>query len=187
MSTKSFTMENYEKKGKRRRALIIWALLIAAALAFVGFRLGWFGGQQALIAGDLFPGASDQALAGHLPDMSEEQIKQQMQQIADASKFSFKINAQPIFENGASAGTLRIENPHHNVYPFVVEIFLANTQEKIYDSGGVLPNHHIDSAKLDIALAKGHHDAYAEIYAYDPESGEYQGKSTVTLTIIVNN
>ena len=119
--------------------------------------------------------------------MSEEEIKEQMQRAADESRFSFKINAKPMFEYGDGEGTLRIENPNHNVYPFVVDIYLDGVKEHIFSSGGLLPNQHIDRAKLSKALPKGDHGATARISVYDPKTNELLGKSEVKLHIIVKN
>ena len=118
---------------------------------------------------------------------SEAEIRRQMQREADKSKFSFKINSRPTFNDGADAGTLQIENPNHNIYPFVVKIILRETGEEIYDSGGILPDHHINKAKLTKVLPKGNHRATAYIKAYDPKTNTYSGQAAVSLTLIINN
>jgi len=142
--------------------------------------------SNSIISGDIFPGGGS-AENGHLPNMTKEEIQQQMQREADISKFSFKINSRPVFNSGSDAGTLRIENPNHNLYPFVVKIFLDETGEELYNSGGILPNQHISTAKLSVDLPKGHHKATAYIRAYDPETNMYAGQSAVELTLVVNN
>lgn len=172
-----------DKKKKRDRAIVL-IIVGAIALALVLVSFYKTNATQDMLAGNLFPGTGV-AEAGHLPEMTEEQIMAQMQKVADETTFSFKINAQPIFEQGSSKGTLRIENPGHNVYPFVVEIYLSGTGQKIYDSGGVLPGHYIDTAKLDVPLEEGIHEAVAYINAFDPDTREYQGRSAVDLSIIV--
>lgn len=169
-------------RSKAALLIILFLLMMGVALYIVNRQEP----ERDLISGDLFPGAGDTD-DGTLPNLSEDEVREQMQKQADESKLSFKINAEPVFPDGKSAGTLRIENPNHNVYPFVVEIFLNATGEKIYDSGGILPNHHIDTAKLDKKLGKGSHEAVAHIKVFDPESQEYQGESLVSLNIIVKN
>ena len=136
------------------------------------------------IAGDIFP-KTGEAKEGHLPNMTEDAIKEQMQRAADENNFAFKINARPVFSAKSGEATLRIENPHHNIYPFVVKIFLNETGEEIYNSGGILPNHYINTAKLSKVPPKGEHGATAYIYAYDPYTNEYSGKSAVKLTLSV--
>ena len=135
---------------------------------------------------DRFPGSGG-AVPGQLPGMTEQDIMDQMQREADESTFAFKINTRPVFNNGNSAGALRIENPNHNAYPFVVKLFLNETAEEIYNSGGILPNHHIDTAKLTTPLERGEHAATAYIYAYDPDTGEYCGKAAVDLTVVIES
>lgn len=178
-----------DKKNKKKWLWLLLALLfIAGSVLFVGYQSGWFAKQKGpLVAGDLFPGENTDAGVGQLPGLTQEQIKDQMQKEADSTKFSFKINAEPVFENGNSKGNLRIENPNHNIYPFVVKIYLDATDEQIYDSGGVLPNHYINEAQLSTALTKGAHAATAVLSVFDPDTQELLGKSEVKLTIIVKN
>ena len=135
-------------------------------------------------SGGLFPG-SGSAAEGHLPDMTATEIMEQLQRKADESIFAFKINSRPVFSSGDSEGNLRIENPKHNTYPFVVKIFLNETSEEIYNSGGILPNHHIDTARLTKPLPKGTHAATAYVYAYDPGTNKYVGKAAVELTLLI--
>ncbi|MDL2224828.1 hypothetical protein LJC20_01255 [Eubacteriales bacterium OttesenSCG-928-M02] len=178
------------KKKRNQKAILILLLLlfVAAGIGIAGYFAGWFRKDPGpVVAGELFPDTGADAEDGHLPDMTEEQIKQQMQREADATKFSFKINAQPVFADGNSPGTLRIENPNHNKYPFVVDIYLDGSGEKVYASGGILPNHHINTAKLIKALQKGSHKAKAIISIYDPDTQKYLGESVVNLTLVVNH
>lgn len=180
-----------KKKGRKWfiRIVIMILLLIILLLTLHQcgyFKYPWESSPVPVVAGDLFPDSKD-AEDGHLKDMTEEEIKEQMQKIADASQFSFKINAKPDFENGRSAGNLRIENPNYNIYPMVVQITLDSTGEIIYDSGGVLPNQHIGNAKLTKVLSKGTHQATAHLYAYDPDTKTCQGESAAKLTITIKN
>ncbi|MGI6004293.1 MAG: hypothetical protein ACOX88_02605 [Christensenellales bacterium] len=184
---------NPSKSGKKRRrpitviVIIVLILLLILLLRQCGyFRFPWETPPAPIVAGDLFPDVVD-AVDGHLSGMTEEEILAQMQRIADESQFSFKINAKPEFLNGWSAGTLRIENPNYNVYPMVVQIVLDDTGEIIYDSGGILPDQHIDTARLTRVLRRGTHKATAHLYAYDPDTKVCQGESNVKLEITVKN
>ena len=184
---KSDTPNPKEERTNSKRILII--MLIIAAFAITTVCTLWLVNEPItnnLVSGDIFPGSGD-AVSGHLPKMTDSEIREQMQREADRSKFSFKINSRPIFNNGTSAGTLQIENPNHNLYPFVVKIVLDKNGEEVYNSGGILPNHHINTATLTTALPKGSHSATAYIQAYDPETNIYTGQSAVALTLIINN
>ena len=183
-------MKTSSAKRKRRKAIFCYFLLPLLAtlglticvVSLLDSRPPWETPKK----DNLFPGQGG-AEAGHLPNMTEKDIMEQLQKEADSSLFSFKINSQPAFKDGNSEGTLHIENPNHNTYPFVVEIFLNETGEKVYDSGGILPNHHIARAALTKTLPKGSHSATAYINVYDPETMEYLGKTAAELTLTVKN
>jgi hypothetical protein len=187
-------MKRTQTAPRRRRLAIILsssvlaaALLTTALLRWKGlFRFPWERSPPpaAIVAGDLFPGQGD-AESGHLSNMTPEQIMEQMQTAADAAYFSFKINARPVFEDGKAKGNLGIENPSYNIYPMVVQIFLDDTKELIYDSGGILPDQHIDNAELSVALEAGAYNATAYLNAYDPDTQEFQGKQAAALVITV--
>ena len=176
------------KSAKRRHRIILLMILAIFAGGATAHILKTAGLSPAknIIAGNIFP-ETGSAVEGHLPNMTEEAISEQMQLAADKNYFAFKINGLPVFKDGTSEGSLHIENPGHNLYPFVVEIFLNETQENIYNSGGILPNHHINTGKLTKALPKGKYAATAYISAYDPETLEYSGKSAVELTITITS
>jgi hypothetical protein len=185
--------ESPKKKRRSRTIVIVAALLALLAAAVVLHRLGFYKYPWEhyvpvpIVAGDLFPGASADAIEGYLANMTVDEIREQMQRVADEGYFSFKINARPVFENGKAAGNLEIENPSYNTYPMVVQIFLDDTEEMIFDSGGILPDHHIDNAELLTVLKAGTYNATAYLNAYDPVSLEWQGKSAAGLIITVQN
>jgi hypothetical protein len=188
-------MEPGKEKGERDSRRRIWiALIILLALAigvFTAHQLGylsfpWEKEAPPIVAGNLFPGEGD-AENGHLSNMTPEQIKEQMQKVVDENYLSFKINSRPVFSDGNAEGTLGIENPNNNAYPLVITIELDDTGEKIYDSGGIMPDHHIDTAKLSKVLEKGEYKATATINAYDPDTKELKGRQAAALIITVEN
>ncbi|MFR5080105.1 MAG: hypothetical protein ACLTDX_19695 [[Clostridium] innocuum] len=61
----------------------------------------------------------------------------------------------PVFENGKSKGTLRIENPPGNNYNIRVRIVKDEDQKEIYYSEGIRPGQVIKEDHLDEALKKG--------------------------------
>ena len=166
------------------RITVITAVVLAATVVWLASYFASPVDLQPPNDTDHFPG-NGVAEQGHLPGMTEQDIREQMQREADKGIFAFKINTRPVFDEVDGKGALRIENPAHNVYPFVVKIFLRDTAEEIFNSGGILPNHHIDTAKLAKPLPKGEHAATAYIYAYDPDTSEYEGKAAVDLTMLV--
>jgi len=177
------------KKKKKRLIIYIAALilLIATSSVFLAVHLANRDLRKTAEVpsqGSLLPPGF--AANGPLTGMSAEELRKQMQMAADASYFAFKINARPVFASGGDKGDLRIENPSYNVYPMVVQIFLDDTEEMVFDSGGILPNQHIDRANLDTKLAPGTYNATAYMNAYDPESLTWLGKQAAALVLTVN-
>lgn len=181
--------EEEQKKKKKKILLVIFLLLLALAVVVIichelgYFRYPWDNDRTLVISGDLFPGSTGEA--GALPGMSEEDLKAQMQRAADKAQFSYKLNARPVFKDGKSEGNWEIENPNYNVYPIVIQVTLDDTGEIIYDSGGLLPNQHIETGKLTKILKAGEYPATATINMYHPETNEAVGKTQAGLIITV--
>ena len=178
--------------GRKRRRLVVRVGLVVVLIILMLFTLNRCGflhfpqdeKPSEIVAGDLFPGEGD-AKDGHLPDMTEEETLKQMQRAVDASYFSFKINARPVFKDGRAEGTVGIENPAYNTYPMVVQIFLDDTGELVYDSAGILPDQHIDTDTLDVSLDAGVYEATAWMNAYDPDTDQWLGQQAAALVISV--
>jgi len=178
-------------RQKQKRKGLLWIAAVAAVLAVLlfvlhqlgYFRFPWDRDRALIISGDLFPGSA--AEDGALPGISKEDLLAQMQKAVDASAFSYKLNARPIFETGRSEGNWNIENPNYNAYPIVVQVTLDDSEELIYDSGGLLPNQHIAAAKLDKVLKAGTYSATATIHMYHPETQVEVGKTEAGLVITV--
>ena len=183
----------YDTRKDNRKRKYLWSLLallfVLLAIMLGLWYMGFFSGPEQparVVAGDMFPGVSE-AEYGFINDMSDEDLLAFMQRIADESMFSFKINVQPFFRDGASPGNFEIENPHYNVYPMVVQVALDETGEIIYDSGGLMPDQHIKYGRLNRVLPAGRHSATAHLYCYDPVTLMAQGESEVKLTLVVQN
>ena len=121
---------------------------------------------------------------GSLPETSLDDLQKE----ADASKFSFKINSNPVFKDGNSEGNLRIENPHYNKFPIEVIIRLKSNNEVVFKTGKMEPNHYIESAKLNENLPKGTYKAVATIKAFDFKNNDKcLGKANAILNIHIKN
>ena len=119
------------------------------------------------------------ALAGQLEGKTEEEIQAELNRIVEEGMFNISINTAP------TEGPLQIEHVPGNRYLMQVLITLDDTGELIYETGLIEPNHHIQSAKLDVELEKGEYLATAVFNAYDPETEEYIGSAGAKLTITV--
>ena len=162
--------------------LILLILLILLSIGgFLGFK--WYENnkiqsQEGQLTGTI----------GTIPGLSPEELQKELQKKADESLFSFNINSKPVFENGKSEGNLRIANPQYNVYPIEVTIRLEDTNEVIFESGKIQPNHYIEKAKLTKNLKKGEYKAIATIQAFDPKDNDkYLGKAQAVLNISILN
>ncbi|MDZ4994756.1 hypothetical protein GNF80_17645 [Clostridium perfringens] len=172
-----------EKKfTKKKKVLIILILLLLLSIGgFLGFK--WYNNydiqtQEGQLTGTI----------GTIPGFSPEELQKELQKQADESLFSFNINSKPVFENGKSEGNLRIANPHYNVYPITVTIRLEDTNQVIFKSGKIQPNHYIENAKLTKNLKKGEYKAIATIEAFDPNDNEkFLGKAQAILNITILN
>ena len=127
------------------------------------------------------------AQLGQLEGKTEEEIQAELNRIVEEGMFNISINTAPTFENGKAEGPLQIENVPGNRYLMQVLITLDDTGELIYQTGLIEPNHHIQSAKLDVELEKGEYLATAVFNAYALETEEYVGSAGAKMTITVLN
>lgn len=97
------------------------------------------------------------------------------------NELSMKINAYIDFEDSLSYGVADIQNKKENIYSFKVEIVLADTAEKVYESSMLKPGEKIEKIKLAKRLSKGSYKAIAYFKAY--EGKKYIGKSGVELKL----
>jgi hypothetical protein len=182
-------------KGQRRALRIASLVLVVLAASLLVFVLGLglmnlpFTNEAFSLSpianGDVFPGQDGQAQNGHLPNMTADEIALQEQRGANPEQPESKINTTPVFKSGRAEGDLLIENPSYNLYPMVVQIILDETDEIIYDSGGLMPNQHIAEAKLIRALRKGTYGAKAYINYFDPDTNVWVGQLAKDMELTV--
>ena len=193
-SQEFFDQKKDEKATKGRKLILrITALVLLSIAAFlvlhlVGVKFPWENNQNShktIEIGDTFPKVNPEAAEGYLPGMTADEIKEHQEKPVDEENVAYLINLKPVFENGKSKGNLEIENPHYNVFPMVVQIFLTDTNEIIYDSGGILPDRHIAEDTLLKTLKAGTYNATAIINVYNPETKVWQGKAEEALVITI--
>ena len=118
------------------------------------------------------------------PGMTMEEIIAEMQKRADESMVSIQINARPVFEDGNSEGDLYIVNPANNAFHMQFAIRLDSTDELLYDTGIMAPNHYVNTDKLFTVLKKGEYPATAYIYSFKSDNLE-QSLNTTTASLII--
>lgn len=119
---------------------------------------------------------------------SEAEIQEELNRVVEEGTMAISINVNPVFSDGASEGTLEIENVPSNKYAQVVSITLDDSGKEIYNSGLIQPNYHIQTDKLSEALAAGTYDCTATFTAYDTSDSENPievGSAAAKITISV--
>jgi hypothetical protein len=116
--------------------------------------------------------------------VSQDEIKEQLNQKVDENKINISMNLNPVFETGTSKGNLKIVNEKINNYMQVVEIYRDDTNELIYTSSAIPVGKQLSSAKLNVPLAKGEYNCTAYFNAIR-EDGTYVGKAAAKVKITV--
>lgn len=128
---------------------------------------------------------ADNATMGILPGVDLAQRQSELQQLLDESMISFSINTSPVFETGGAEGNLMLENPANNAKLLVVEIYIDDTQELIYQSKALPAGSYIENTRLDKLLEPGSYDATAYFKAYREADHSYIGQVGADLTLSV--
>ena len=118
---------------------------------------------------------ADNATMGILPGVDLEQRQAELQQLLDESMISFSINTAPAL----------LENPANNAKLLVVEIYIDDTQELIYQSKALPAGSYIENTKLDKLLEPGSYDATAYFKAHGEADHSYIGQVGADLTLSI--
>ena len=127
------------------------------------------------------------------PNMSDDDLRAALQEIADTKKISLAFNGKPKFPSGDEEGNIYIINPATSYYHMEYRIYLKDEKtgelkDLLYQTPIMPPNTYIDKDKLSIILPKGVYAASAEVYAYDPDDLETSVSfNTIGLKITIEN
>lgn len=167
--------EEAAKKRKRKLLAVMCAVcLLAAAGVFLALR----------DSGDSLE-LDENATIGLLPGIDVAQRQAELQQLLDESMIAFSINTNPVFERGGSEGNLMLENPVNNAKLIVVELYLDETEELIYQTKALPAGSYIENARLDKLLEPGDYPATAYFKGYREDDHSYIGQVGAALTIHV--
>ena len=164
-----------EHTAPKSRKKIISVLLLLLA---VGIGVWSFLGRD----GFRFDSAAED---GTLDGMSDAQIQAMLDEKLSESMLAISINSTPVFPDGKSRGTLRIENAPNNRYNMKVKITLDSDGSEIYHSDAIRPAQVIREDHLDVELKKGTYACTATFEAYDSETNEKAGEASARLNIKV--
>lgn len=166
-----------KRKSKLLAVLCVVCLMAAAAGAFLALRSN--GDSDDSLELD------ENATIGLLPGIDVAQRQAELQQKLDESMIAFSINTNPVFERGGSEGNLMLENPANNAKLIVVELYLNETEELVYQTKALPAGSYIENARLDKLLEPGEYPATAYFKAYREDDHSYIGQVGATLTIHV--
>ena len=167
-------MSEQQETGKKNRMKKLLVLLLLVIIAGAGV---WY-----LLGRDSFRFDSA-AEDGTLEGMSEAQIQEMLDKKLSESMLAISINSTPVFKNGTSKGTLRIENAPNNRYNMKVRITLDQDSREIYQSDAIRPAQVIKEDRLDVELKKGTYPCTATFEAYDTKTNEKAGEASAKLNI----
>ena len=172
------------EKSISKRTLI---LVIVAAVVVVGIMAGvlvWAltREQEESFSDEFF---DPMAQTGFLPDMSAEEIQEELNRVVEEGMMNLNIAARVVFETGASQGRINIQNSEANHYIQKVTLTLDGTNEVMYESGGIKPGQYIQFITLSRDLEPGTYDMTATFTAYTQEERQIVGSAATKVEVIV--
>lgn len=172
-----------EKKRDKRTWLIV--LLILLLLLMAG-TLVWFiflRGAPAAAEEETF--FDPMAQTGILPDMTEEQIREELNRVVEEGMLNIAISGEIVFQDGGSLGKANINNTQANHYIIRVVLTLDETGEVLYESGGISPGQYIQYISLNRDLPEGEYAATATFTAYTVEDHQTVGSAAARVMLYV--
>lgn len=180
--------EKKKKKKKKWLLLLLLLLLLAIGLGY-GYRI--LKNQHA----EHLQKELDAKL-GFLPNMTEEEIQNRLNQIVAEGRLNVSINPTPIYKNGKAKGNIQIENVQGNRYSFIVSIEVIGASdddgakdhvgEEIMKTGLIDPGSYVQKKKLSKNLPKGEYVCVATFTAYDKKENEVGSVGTQIMLTVQN-
>lgn len=176
--------KTHKAAGKRVRwTPLVIGLLVMVIMVFTGFFTA-----RALQPKSQFEIDRD-ALAGFLPNKTEDEIKAELNRIIDESRFNVTVNPTPVIENGRI--NVMVENVPANHYWMQVDVYIQNPepdQEKetrVYHSGIIKQGYYVETGKAENIPAPGQYNGRAVFTAIKPDTGEEIGRVEATMVVFV--
>lgn len=170
------------KNGKRNigKIAVIVAIVVVACIAVGAAGVWWFSSESQ----NFYDAA---ATEGQAPYKTDEEIQAELNRVVSEGMLNISIASVIEFPDGTSPGVAYIENVPSNKYVMRVDIKLDDTDETVYQSGGIQPNHYIESIRLSKDLDAGSYPAVATFTAYDPETLDEVGQAAAKVTLEIEN
>ncbi len=167
------------EKRKKKRPLWIILIILGAAVALLI-------AVVTLMPKDPYQ-QSMEGVRGMLDSRTPEEIQAELARIMKENEMHVSINTTPHVVDGI--GKVRIENVPNNKYWQQVDIYLTNEDdspgERLYRSGLVRQDFHIEDAEFENVPAPGRYNGIAVVKAIHPETSEEIGQTKVLMVITV--
>ena len=177
--------QDEKKNHTKRNIAIVVGMILASLLLLLGLKS--CGSEEAPIDPETgkatFSTEVDDSASDPLKGLSDDEIEDILNEKVEQGMINISMNTDPVFPDGTSEGSLAILNDPMNNYPQVVEIFLRDTEEKIYESALIPVGKTVAKAKLSVDLDKGDYPCTAFFHNVDPDTGESLGKAGAEITI----
>lgn len=172
------------KSDKRRKNLVIGVMLVIIIILL----LRACDSHDNPVVEDLrqrFGVETDANANDDFQKKSQDEIIADLNEKVQAGYINISMNLTPVFETGTSEGNLMIVNEDINNYPQVVQIYLRDSGELLYESKLIPVGTKIDTGKLLVDLDKGEYPCVAYFHNVDSETGYSLGKAGAELVIKV--
>lgn len=121
-------------------------------------------------------------------NMTDEELKEYLQEKADKSKFHLKLDTNMVFNAANEVGTVNILNPASNQYGIRVQTRLEGQNKVIYDSGLIKPKQYVEAGELKANLKRGVYKTQSTVTYYElADSSTKIGETAIVGQLSVNN
>lgn len=127
------------------------------------------------------------AKPGQASYKTDEEKQTELDRVVEDGMINISIASFIEFENSDSEATAYIENVPANKYVIKVTITLDDTNDIVYESGGIKPDYNIENIKLMKDIDAGRYPATATFAAYQPDTLEEVGQAEAKITIYMKN
>lgn len=169
-------IEKYNKKSQLTKVMGMIVIILLLMIAYLG--------KKEEPSEQLYE-LDEKAKSETTKMATEKELRELLQENADASVYTLQIHSKPKFANGEAEGSLYIENPTSNFYDMQVMIQLDENQEEVYESKNLKPGEKIERDILKVKLDKGEYPATAIFKIYNPKTNTLIGQTAVGIIIYI--
>ena len=167
---------------KNKKLKLVFILLLLVVTISVGSYFYLHRSGPSVVANG---GAEDTSF---VKNMTDEELKEYLQEKADKSKFHLKLDTNMVFNAANEVGTVNILNPASNQYGIRVQTRLEGRDKVIYDSGLIKPKQYVEAGALKTNLKRGVYKTQSTVTYFElADSSKKIGETAVVGQLSVNN